>query len=1666
MKKLFTFLLILTGLGLAAQPANDTCSNAIEMIDYNTATDLVASGVFNNINASESVISPFPFLQTPAAWNDSDNDVWFRFTTNPAVAADIRLTVTGVDTMADGSPCTPLASPQIAVYRYIPGLDPCGLNNLAELNAAQASLGAGTLSLDILGVDPNTEYYVRINGYSNTATPDEGCFVFTVEPVPVEQTCNGTTTITGCSGTLVDSGGSMGDYGPNESCTQIVQPGGLNQCIIIDVISYDTEGGFAGDDLVIYDGVGTSGPILGTYNGLGGGFQLQTASGAFTVDFQSDGSVQGAGFEISYSCSLSPCTFPNPADITCEDNPQVLVDELVSSPQIIISNVVLDCASCASGTFTAQNPEFGIESGIILTTGQADNAEGPNNSGSQGTSNPGFDVDDPELSYLAGLNGSSTNTNDICILEFDVYAGTDELSFDYVFGSEEYEEFVGSSFNDVFGFFISGPGVTPDPGLGVYKNIAVLEQTSPPIPVSINSVNQNSSANPVTGQTVYFNNSGGVSTEYDGFTAVLTAKTNVIPCNTYHLKLAIADTGDNAYDSGVFLANLKLGTPEIFTSFQFPDVGYSIEGCTDDQIDITLTNPTPVDISYDISYSGTATNGVDNALIPDSIVYPPGTSTVTIPITAIDDGIPEGQEFYSLVVSKDFGCGPIVYDSLTVFIEDNVALQLQDTFFFCEGSSGELFASGANNYIWAPADSLTDINTQTPGISPQGPGTYFVTGFVGATCFDVDSTVVVIRDPQIEIPLVSPVNICEGESLVLPTINNSNDAGITWITGAATLDDPNSANPTATPTTNTTYIVELNNGTNCSVFDTLVVTVSPLDVPTLVSAPTICQGQSLQLAADIPGTTTTYTWTASDGSEATTLSCTTCPDPIATPTDTTTYTVTSVSANGACSDVSTVTVNVFDASVTIQGPDTIFQCAEDGLQPITFTAVTNTGTSNGLTWAASDGSVSASNTFDITVNPTSTTTYITTFNEGFCTVNDQVTVKIDSLPEFGLTATVPAQGIFAADVDTVEVCSDDFFFIQAPAYDENLYPNAINQWSANGVQLPVGNATVSLGSNNIPLDQSVVTLVRSVTIGSCFAADTIVIVQTLPQDVTITPSDTTICTGEIVAIVVSGGGLAFTPDASLNILTDSAAIAQPTVTTTYTATGVIDGCQVSISSTVNVDQLPTFALNDGQTVCEGTTVTLGDATNNPNFTYSFVAADGSAVVDADTGNPSATPLVTTSYFVTVSSGACSVLDTVTVNVTPAPSVTTSGDVTVCTGSATDISVTAPAGATLTWVASDGSTFADPSLATQTVSPTTTTSYTVTADVGGGCPPVSETLTVTVTEQADLSVSNDTIICFGEAAQLTATASAGQLTWTTASGDFISNDATVSVSPAVTTTYNVELVPTGACPTVTAAVTVTVTPAALVDILPDVEICEGDAIDVTAVTVGGDIVWTADDGSTFADPTAATQTLSPATTTTYTVTVQAPNGCPSTSTSFTVTVVPSFFVDVLPIDPTILQGESVDLDATVTFNGPVFPVTYSWSPVDGLSDATIEDPTASPLVTTTYTLTVTTAQGCEELGTVTVFVDPVTEAAVPNVFSPNGDDLNDDFLPIVGSTTVIREFKVFDRWGNMVHSTSAGEAWDGTYNGDNSPSDVYMYLAEILYPDGQVQMLSGDVTLVR
>lgn len=243
--------------------------------------------------------------------------------------------------------------------------------------------------------------------------------------------------------------------------------------------------------------------------------------------------------------------------VTTTETPEQLILNTFLGQNTSISNVKFNGSAANAqllrdqvGRYSNGNNgamSLGSAQGLILCTGKAIVAAGANTvqGATNATTTP--TIGDPDLALI-----TNASVHNVCIIEFDFVPVGNTILFDYIFASEEYNTFVNSSFNDVFGLFLSGPGIS-GPYSNNSANIATIPGTS--LAVSINNLNNGTNnAGPCENCAYYVNNPVGQGEyQFNGRTTQLTASAPVTTGQTYHLKFAIANIGDNAYDSGIFL---------------------------------------------------------------------------------------------------------------------------------------------------------------------------------------------------------------------------------------------------------------------------------------------------------------------------------------------------------------------------------------------------------------------------------------------------------------------------------------------------------------------------------------------------------------------------------------------------------------------------------------------------------------------------------------------------------------------------------------------------------------------------------------------------------------------------------------------------------------------------------------------------------------------------------------------------------------------------------------------------------------------------------------------------------------------------------------------------------------------------------------------------------
>lgn len=548
--------------------------------------------------------------------------------------------------------------------------------------------------------------------------------------------------------------------------------------------------------------------------------------------------------------------------VTIPGTPNSLVQNVLLGPGVTVSNISYNGSPGAISEFTAAGTNLGIASGIVMTTGTTVNngsgPHGPNNASSSGLNN-----NFGGSALLSGIIGG-TQTYNAATLEFDFVPYSDTVRFKYVFGSEEYPEFappVSSTYNDVFGFFISGPGIA---GL---QNIAKLPNGSI---VSINNVN------PVTNTGFYVSNGDGTSSpqnssafyiQYDGFTKVLEAVAKVECGKTYHLILAIADVGDGIFDSGIFLeANSLSSKTPIDISYTlsqqaFADPSLMAEGCVTATVTLERgTNNISSPLTIPLNVSGTAIEGVDYSNLPNSVTFAAGQTTIQFTIDAFADALIEGQESIILEFPILDPCGNITPIIITLGIEDiqPVTVVVNDETVICPGDAVQLNATvtgggGPYTYSWDTGETTSSIS-----VTPTTTQTYTVS--VTDNCLNQTAT----GTGTITVSVYPPLNLNETADITeicpyIPALLEANATGgaggytYQWSIVSGQLLGTDSVQ-SVTPSQTTTYSIEVTDLCGNQQTETINYTISsPPLVITMSAGVEVCPGDSVQISVIASG---------------------------------------------------------------------------------------------------------------------------------------------------------------------------------------------------------------------------------------------------------------------------------------------------------------------------------------------------------------------------------------------------------------------------------------------------------------------------------------------------------------------------------------------------------------------------------------------------------------------------------------------------------------------------------------------------------------------------------------------------------------------------------------------------------------------------------------------
>ena len=551
-----------------------------------------------------------------------------------------------------------------------------------------------------------------------------------------------------------------------------------------------------------------------------------------------------------------------------------LVNSLIG-PGITVSNITYTGGADQKGTFNGASSNIGLNSGIVLAAGNVTEFMGVASSPADGTAGT-VDLSDPDLLTIAQSvttnpsASSISSIHDAATLEFDFVPISNVVTFNFVFGSDEYTTFINTSFNDVFGFFVSGPGISgpyaaPAAFPNGAANLALVPGTNLPITIS--------TIHPGLNSAYYVSNSGGTTNTLNGFTTPIPIQFNVQCGQTYHFKFAVADCQDNYLSTGIFLQEFNsppvdlqvqtsTGTDTIVESCQDANVLFIRSTCQAGSGDLT--------INY--TFSGSATNGVDYTTTASPIVLPAGQDTAMITISPIIDVIPEGTE--QIIITLNYLDNNGVQQTLsgTLYISELQPLVIQKVDYnkFCFNDSipiafNVVGGSGSFTYTWDNSPSTTNQDT----VSIQQNGVYYYPFTVNDPCLGPyrDSIKVTMNQTLAIDTLMMGAASCDPTGYVSGVIQGQTGTPIYKWTGPG-MNNPNFINASVwTDLPSGWYYFSVKDNV-CKVDDSIFVT---LDNPPMAnftaSATNGCAPFSVTFTNNSQNTNT-YKWDFGDGQTA------------------------------------------------------------------------------------------------------------------------------------------------------------------------------------------------------------------------------------------------------------------------------------------------------------------------------------------------------------------------------------------------------------------------------------------------------------------------------------------------------------------------------------------------------------------------------------------------------------------------------------------------------------------------------------------------------------------------------------------------------------------------------------------------------------------------------
>ncbi len=1395
-------------------------------------------------------------------------------------------------------------------------------------------------------------------------------------------------------------------------------------------------------------------------------------------------------FFLFFSNSLSSQNI----NVTTTYTPVQLAD-IIKGTGITVSNVTYTGSNAARGYFeeTGGITVINLDSGAVLGTGFVVNAQGPNLAPNTFT-----DMGLPGDTDLDALLPAGQQSFDATVLEFDFVPSWDSVGISFVFASEEYDERIAAgSISDIMAIFVSGPGITGQ------QNIALIPGSNAIIrPVNVNSSVNTSYYVPNTGNTCEYD---GLTTRLHGGIRLTAGNTYHIKIAI--ADGGTSGTPDRIYDSSVFIeahsfktegvptinivqndttvcsgSNLTLNASitntdtviwqpspssvsgnwgenatynNITADMTVLAIAYQGGSPGDtDSVAITVTSLGNLTISHDticegdtatLEYSGTGTISWNF----DTGANPP-TATGTGPHQVSWTGA--GMKYITVNVGTG-SCASTLTDSVMVMPAPTNPSVTPSSATICVGDTVTLVPSGGITYTWFPGN----IQTGVLQVFPDTTTIYQMVAHIGQCSGDtVNVQVTVIQNPDPSFNY-STATGCSADSVIITyagTDTNTSSTSYFWTfqnanPSSATGIGPHSviwANPGSYEVT---LFIQVGSCSN-SFTDTFIVYPTPVaDAGTDLS---ICEGDTAQLNGSVSVTNgCVFQWLPFQS-----LNNPFVEDPRAFPDTTTTYYFRTV-CNGCPSDTDSVKVFVEPRPSLVFDPVVNRFCAGSG--GVQLNGITGGGTPPyTYQWFPIVG-LSSSTIPNPIANPPSDTIYkaVAIGANGCSSDTAIVQVIIDSLP-------------------VVDAGPDIFLCEQGPG--DFLQPTILNpqpggyaySWApASGL-----NDSTLFTPYARPDTTTIYHLIVTHNLTGCSSDPTTldsigyVTVFVTPKPVADAgPDSVSICVGEQIQIggLPSGGGPTYQYEWNPALgLSDSSVMqpwASPTYTTTYQLVVISNGCRSNPDYiTVKVNARPTVAVDPVLgPVCPGDSVQLNailDINAVPPIAFQWTPA--TYISNPNIPNPKVAPMQTTYYKVSVSTGNClsPVTDSTLVQVYPStfPDADTTGNtLEVCKGDSLQLPaiIRNPFGlfpVQFHWTPATG--MSDSTTLNPDVSPDQTTTYYLVTQ-HGGCT-VTDSVTVFVLEGVSLSLTaNKDKLCSGDTVNLTTNVIASNPVYhwiNPGTMTFTAPDSSEGFDvPASTTVYILE-VSSGKCAD-TAEVEVQVFPRAQADFIFNYDLgCDSLEVSFKNLSSGAAFyAWYFGDGSPVSNEIHPVHTYNQ--TGNYTVELVAYSEGRCTDTlraNVPIQIVPApkaYFLSS-PKENTDIFFPNSEIVFTDSSQGNI--VNRTWIFGDGH--------TARNEIRARHkyeyggfyevTLVVESAEGCVDTFSRKTYRILVPELKIPNVFTPNGDGVNDFWeIPYFGEK--FRSVEIYDRHGTRVfRSTDPAFRWDG----GNLPAGQYFYVIEV------------------